>query len=512
MKSGKAIETRKKGAMTGMKTVLTLLLILSLPGLAACAARGASSAPETSDASVTIMAPLHFPNPPYEEAIDEIERLAGTRLEIEWVPDGIYSEKMVTALTTNSLKKATFVKYTDYLLLKNSIRAGMFWEIGPYLKDYPNLKHLDMNILRQSAVDGKIYGLYTERPSSRQGIILRKDWLDNLGMKEPGTIEELYETLRRFTYDDPDGNGVDDTIGLTDRNDLVFGAFKTLSSYFGTPNNWAVTADGLVPEFAVPAYMDTMKFMRRLYEEKLINQDFAVTSKQVQRDMLIRGKAGVYIGSMTDVQRLSEEAQKFNPDARFTLVNRIRGPLGYRIWSIPNYNGLYLFSRKAIPTEAELRRVLAFFDRTMDADIANLMKYGFEGRHHEVVDGKVHLPESSYALRVKEINPLHALMIADLSNPNLLDVVEYEPMMELAEKLSEDNEKFLVHDPTMMLESRTYDEKGAELQKIITDATYRFILGQLDEDGFYAEVERWRQNGGDRIIAEYTEAYFNLNG
>lgn len=489
--------------------LLAILVVLCLPGMAACAANGAGPVREDARPVITIMAPLHFPNPPYDRAIEEIERLAGVRLNIEWVPDGIYSEKMMTALTTNSLKKATFVKYTDYPLVKNSIRSGMFWEIGPYLKDFPNLRHLDMDILRQSAVDGKIYGLYTERPSSRQGVIIRKDWLDNLGLPEPGTIEELYETLRRFTYDDPDRNGVDDTIGLTDRNDLVFGAFKTLSSYFGAPNNWAVTPEGLVPEFETPAYMDTMKFMRKLREEKLINQDFAVTSKQVQRDMLIRGKAGVYIGSMTDVQRLSEEAQKFNPNATFTLVNRIRGPKGYRIWSIPNYNGLYLFSKKAIPTEDELRDVLAFFDRTMDADISNLMRYGFEGRHHEVVNGKVHLPESTYALRVQEINALHALMIADLSNPNLMDVAEYEPMMELAERLSEDNEKFLVHDPTVMLESRTYDEKGAELQKIITDATYQFILGQLDEEGFYAEVERWRQNGGNRIIAEYNEAYFS---
>ena len=59
--------------------------------------------------------------------------------------------------------------------------------------------------------------------------------------------------------------------------------------------------------------MDTMNFMKKLYDEKLINSDFAVTSKEVQRDKLIRGIAGVYIGSMQDVQRLSDEAQLVNP-------------------------------------------------------------------------------------------------------------------------------------------------------------------------------------------------------
>ena len=167
------------------------------------------------------------------------------KLDINWVPEGIYTDKMNTALTTNSLKKATFVKYTDYMFMKNAIRSGAFWEIGPYLERFPNLRHLNDDILNQAAIDGKIYGLYTERPSSRQGIIIREDWLQTLGLIKPGTIDELYEVLRAFTKDDPDGNGKEDTIGLADRNDLVFGAFKTLSSYFGTPNNWGVRADRL---------------------------------------------------------------------------------------------------------------------------------------------------------------------------------------------------------------------------------------------------------------------------
>ncbi|MCP6374110.1 hypothetical protein NL455_29960, partial [Klebsiella pneumoniae] len=75
----------------------------------------------------------------------------------------------------------------------------------------------------------------------------------------------------------------------------------------------------------------------------------------------IRGTAGIFIGSMTDVQRLSIEAQSINPEAELTLINRIKGPDGYRVWSIPNYNGLYLFSKKAIATEDELKEVLRFF-------------------------------------------------------------------------------------------------------------------------------------------------------
>jgi len=499
-----AIRFKSQASGWSLAALITLALCMLLTS---CGGINRETQATPVKQEITIMAPLHFPNPPSEEIVQEIERLTDTELKIEWVPDGIYTDKMNTALTTNSMKSATFVKYTDYILVKNAIRSGAFWEIGPYLDEYPNLGQLDKTILNQAAVDGKIYGLYTERPSSRQGVILRKDWLDRLGLAEPSTIDELYAVLQAFTYQDPDGNGLHDTFGLTDRNDLIFGAFKTISSYFGTPNNWAIEGDQLIAEFETEAYMETMRFMRKLYQEGLINQDFAVTSKQVQRDHFIRGAAGVYIGSMTDAQRLAEETLKVNPQAEVTIVNRISGPQGFKVWSIPNYNGLYVFSRKAIADEEQLKAVLRFFDRTMDADVSNLMRYGFEGRHHVKQDGQVYLPQESYSLRVSEVNQLHMLMIADLSNPNLLPVKNSEPLTELAERLSEDNNQFLIEDPTVSLDSATYDERGAELYKIITDATFNYILGHLDDEGFLAEVERWRVSGGDRIKQEYMESY-----
>ncbi|MDQ6418742.1 extracellular solute-binding protein [Paenibacillus sp. LHD-117] len=491
------------------KLALTLLPVLVL--CVSCVQD--DSKPGSGDAGdkpeISIMAPLHFPHPPSDETMSVLEELTGTELEINWVPDGIYTDKMNTALTTNSLKKVTFAKHTDYMFMKNAIRSGAFWEIGPYLDRFPNLRHLDEGILSQTAVDGKLYGLYTERPSSRQGIIIREDWLDALGLEKPDTLEELYEVIRLFTQNDPDRNGQADTFGLADRNDLVFGAFKTLSSYFGAPNNWGVEGEGgaIVPEFESPAYLDAMNFMKQLYDEGLINRDFAVTSKEMQRDFIIRGEAGVYIGSMQDVQRLSDEAKQFNPEARFALVNRIEGPAGYRVWSIPNYFGLYLFSKKAIRTEEELLDILAFYDRTMDKDVANVLRYGIEDKHYKLKDGKVLLPEETTQLRTTEAGALYVLMIADLSNPNVLDVSEQETLQEEAERYTEDNEKFIVPDPTNGLESKTYDEKGVELYKIISDATYNYMLGKLDADGFYAQVEQWKRQGGAQIVQEYRDAY-----
>ncbi|MHA6481978.1 extracellular solute-binding protein [Paenibacillus sp. strain BS8-2] len=502
-------EQRGASAAALRKSVLALLSIVLLCVACSSDANKSGTGADGDKPVISIMTPLHFPHAPSEEVLSKLEELTATDLEITWVPDGIYTDKMNTTLTTNSLKKVTFAKHTDYMFMKNAVRSGAFWEIGPYLNRFPNLKHLNADIMDQTAVDGKIYGLYTERPSSRQGIILREDWLDALGLKKPETLDELYEVIRQFTLNDPDRNGQSDTIGIADRNDLVFGAFKTLSSYLGTPNNWEVSEDGesLIPEFESKAYLDTMNYMKKLYDEGLINKDFAVTSKEMQRDFVIRGVAGAYIGSMLDVQRLSDEAKQFNPNARFTLVNRINGPEGYKVWSIPNYFGLYLFSKKAIRTEEELLTILAFFDRTMDEEVANMLKFGIEGKHYDVKDGKVLLPEEKTQDRTTEAGALYVLMVADLGNPNVLEVGDQDPLQEEAERYTEDNEKFVVPDPTNGLESKTYDEIGVELSKIISDATYNYMLGKLNAEGFYKEVERWKRQGGSQIIAEYTEAY-----
>lgn len=76
-----------------------------------------------------------------------------------------------------------------------------------------------------------------------------------------------------------------------------------------------------------------------------------------------------------------------------------------------------------------------------------------------------------------------------------------------AEELTVANEEIAVHDPTAALDSETYTTKGVELQTIITDATYKYIYGTLDQAGFEAAVAQWKKQGGEQIIQEFNEAY-----
>ena len=88
--------------------------------------------------------------------------------------------------------------------------------------------------------DGKLYGisqLHFGYISSIVQIYVRQDWLDNLGLSAPTTYDELYEVCRAFTYDDPDGNGIDDTYGFA-----LYKKFDYLNQFFNGfhayPNIW----------------------------------------------------------------------------------------------------------------------------------------------------------------------------------------------------------------------------------------------------------------------------------
>lgn len=468
--------------------------------------------PAAASADISLMLVLNQDDPPKDTILQELQSMTNTKLSISWVPDTIYSDKMVAAVATGTLPKIVQIKAVDVKQpsIVNGIRSGQFWEIGPYLKEYPLIsKYINPTIMSNASYFGKTYGIYWERPQSRQGIQFRKDWLNRLGLQEPRSIEDVYEVLKAFTYGDPDGNGKQDTYGLIDRNDLVYGAFKNIASYFGAPNSWGLVDGKLTPDFMTPEYQAAMKFMKRLYDERLINPDFTVTSKVQQEDRFIKGEAGMMISNVL-ASSVQYRIQKLNKDAEVDIVNRIKGPKGERIWGGSGFGGLFLFPKSSIRNETELRGVLAFFNSLLSEDVNNLLTYGIEDRHYKLNEDRktIKIFPDTQTLREQEVEPYaNALRTFDI---RYLQLEETSEMQNKIQRMIDDNAKMAVNDPTTSLFSQTQAEKGAELQTIITDATYQFILGKLDERGFAAEIERWRKSGGNQMIDELNIEYAEM--
>ena len=346
--AAKRITGRWTEGLTGPRLVLIPVLLSAVWMLSSC--EKASSGPVATDkpqeeAVIRMMLVQNTGDPPLPGIMPKLEKQTGKRLSITWVPENLYSDQMVSALANGILPEVLSVKSVDlkHPSVVNAVRSGGFWEIGTYLSRFPLLtRYLDPAVLHNGSYFGRVYGLYWERPVSRQGIQYRKDWLERLGLAEPRTVEELYRVLRAFTFDDPDGNGKQDTYGLVDRNDLVYGAFRNLAVYLGAPNGWALQQEGLVPDFYTEAYRDAMKWMQKLYNEGILNPDFTVTSKSQQEERFVRGEAGMMITNILS-SGSQDKMSKLNPKAVIGIQNRIAGPQGDRVWGGPGFGGLFLF-------------------------------------------------------------------------------------------------------------------------------------------------------------------------
>ncbi|GAF65165.1 ABC transporter substrate-binding protein [Bacillus sp. TS-2] len=493
--------------------VIPLSFVLIFLILSACNSSGEVSSENNSGESderyeITVMVPLHTAEVPNDRIEKEMEKATGVDLTISWIPASTYDERVNTAFATDTLPHVLPIGQGTFVQFKDAIQDDQFWEIGPYLDEFENLSKLNEDILANQLVNDKLYSIYMGRPRSRAGIIYRKDWADNLGLSAPTNTDELYEMIKAFTEENPNGTGNNDTLGLVDRTTLTGGAFKTVSSWFGTPNKWGKKDGELLPEFMFPEYKETLEYLKKIHSNGYVNQDFPVTSKNDQVGMMVNGTGGVYVGTMGDVQSMYNDAKNLNPDVEFDVHNYIEGPNGeYGVFSNPGFGSLVLFPKSAIETEDELKKVLSFFDYLMTPEGANLIIWGEEGEHYEVIDGKASITEEYENLHDIEVKPYSSFEIGEAAtNDRYEGFYSYEPRAK-AEELYIDNDQYLIEDPTFTLTSDTYLRDGGRLDGIIEDATYNFIIGQIDESGFDSEVERWKNEGGDKVIAEYNEAY-----
>lgn len=487
-----------------LASVTLLTTVLSGCGGDKEAAKNAAVADENTPLELTWLNILHTASPPTDTIKTLLEEYTNTKITFNWVPDASKEERITTALASGELADIVTLTMMTNSSVRSSLKSGLFWDVGPYLDDYDNLSQISAEVRAAASIEGVLYGVPFQKNLARSGFIMRKDWLDKLGLPVPTTLDEVYEVARAFTEDDPDGNGVDDTTGFGDRSDLKYSSFKTLSSYFGTPNGWKVDDSGkFIPEFDTQEYIDTMNFSKNLYENGYLAQDFAVTAKTDQQQQFAQGKTGIYTG-MVDISSLRTLAQGLQEGMELVPVNKISNGDGqYHIWSEGSgVGGLLAFPKSEVKTEAELKRLLQFVNDLIDEEAYLLMTGGIEGTHYEYdEDGAFKIIDTE--LWQADVQPFSSSRPSEVT----YSLKDANPEKQLANELIRENDEFAVLDPTVPLDSATNNEQGTELQKIITDATFKFIMGQATEADFKKAVQTWKDSGGTKITEEYEAAY-----
>ncbi|MBQ8300853.1 MAG: hypothetical protein IJX57_02680 [Clostridia bacterium] len=143
-------------------------------------------------------------------------------------------------------------------------------------------------------------------------------------------------------------------------------------------------------------------------------------------------------------------------------------------------------------------------DKCNDEYALNLMNYGIEGRSYDL-DAEGFVVKKDDPAITKEYADLNQFATGIIASP--LKTRYTAPVAEKVELVYADNEQYAVANPAQPYVSDTYSTAGPQLDAIMAEADTKFIIGQITEDEWKAQRDRWLQQGGQKVIDEYNAAY-----
>lgn len=413
----------------------------------------------------------------------KFEEITGIDLEIIQPDHSSYYDQLAIAFQDGKNMKADAVilsaeKYPAYA------QTGSLWDMS---EAWENSELKESGRVNEEYIDSLYIdgGLYGFTPARGNGCItyLRKDWLDNLNLEIPTTYDEYIDVLKAFVNDDPDGNGQNDTIGVTASG--LIGTEAPYTNYL--PEFWQdaypdyyKNDDGeWVDGFAEDATWDALERMSEAYADGLIDMTVISNKTSDCRDKFYSSNVGVF----------TYWAGKWSK----TLQDSIVGVEDASIVGIPPIKEVGKYTERQSPVWAitsacdDPEAVFKYlFEGMVDGgDLQMLFTYGAEGTHWEEKDGTyTMLPDpadSSKTFQSAHIDPL--LSIVEWDDP-FAD--QRDPLVQETATTFFENSKLA----PVIVSTDSMVENAADLLDIRTVIVNAVVTGQKSIDDAKAEYEQ----------------------
>ncbi|MBS4205610.1 ABC transporter substrate-binding protein [Lederbergia citrea] len=393
----------------------------------------------------------------------------------------------------------------------------------------------------------QLLGQYAHVDGLAWGPTLRLDWLEKLGFETPGkmkavgpsggrekiyftesayTIEELEEILKAFTFNDPDGNGKNDTYGLLPANNNLNWATSLMGAFgLGTEYNF-IENDQLVRMEVSEKYKEFLKLMAKWYKMGIIDPEFTTLDEKMGWEKYKTGKIGYFIAqpsylAMDDWAR-GRAPQNIveNPDSTAKILATAPeiGPDGQQglkaYLPVVNLADSFYIGKKV--TDEQLARILQMFDYINFDNNARWTVFGEVGEHSEwegepnksalKVKPGLSLEEGDTGFwaynfrtydkeRVQWINSEYTLKLKD----------EFYAREDVKEKMLIRPYKWDLLNQTKLKElEKRY---SGQLNTIVDEFRMKAIVGEVDIDKEWDKyVENWMKNGGKELLEELDKA------
>jgi putative aldouronate transport system substrate-binding protein len=278
-----------------------------------------------------------------------------------------------------------------------AMNNGVIIPLNDYIDQFaPNLSKLleDNPEIKKdvSTDDGRIYAFPFLRSDpylrTYQGIGVRQDWLDEVGLQMPTTIDEWHAVLKAFKEKDPNKNGKADEIPLLIARDTMLNFSNVFLNAWGTSGRFNLQDGKVVFGPIQSEYKAFLETMRSWYEEGLIDRDYAGTDAK-QKDAKWTGEllgaselaVGGGIGKYTTA--MSAKNPKFNlAGAPYpTLAKGEKPVLGQRE---PIFNSVGAAITK---NNKHVEETVKWLDYKYGEEGSMLFNFGIEGKSYVMKDG-----------------------------------------------------------------------------------------------------------------------------
>lgn len=381
--------------------------------------------------------------------------------------------------------------------------------------------------------DGKKYGIPVLDYKMNNDVVLwiRQDWLDQLNMSAPTTMDEVDKLLEAFSAmgDDIYGitfgfnNGLNTNPGNMADSGWVFGAYGTL------PFQWIEKEGKVVYGSVQPEAKQGLAKLREWHEKGYFPDDAALWDNFKASDIYVAGKVGImaapHWAPIWPLNGLADNA----PGAEYRAYPL---PLGDDETTMRrgagSHSGVTLISKEAKNPEAFIIYQSYMFDNYADPKPGSPFEHGIaEGYDWIVVDGKptntndaaifpnkIHAANYTLNFQGARIPSSYMETLAGLHDGGEMTTpleirlgTHYGPPVQQAASVVLSQKQFSYLDVFSGAPTPTMVDRLDFLQQMERETFTKIIMGELPLSAFDTFVKDWANGGGEQMTKEVNDWY-----
>ncbi|MGB8452985.1 MAG: extracellular solute-binding protein [Anaerocolumna sp.] len=403
----------------------------------------------------------------------------------------------------------TYDAGTIYNYYKNKGIADLTSSLDKYGSDLK--AYLGDDVLKVGQYEGQQYFIPAKRiVLGKYATYIRKDWLDALNLPLPETTEEYYQDLKAFKEKNP-GN-VDNVIPLTATSDVTWRCSTILESFI-TPNLPEETMYvNATYTSMLPGYIDGVRFLNKLYNEGLLDPQFALYKDDIQGDAdTARGIVGSYIHTYDNPLRSSpgimDQLKANVPTAEFVPIDTFQNSDGKYFKTVYGPTGINII----VPAASKnIDGAVKYLNWLSKQPIRYYLETGEEGVNFDMVDGLPAMKAATGDMIMNSPNNIDYVLVVngmEMDDPaKNIDVIAksypgYEDVFRQAYNLS-------INDGYTIPTISTPIEAEAQFSNILIDKQKEIFAKAITakpedfESVWNAGVKEFLESGAQQIIDE----------